>query len=90
MNKSELIAQMAAVAGISNEKARIALDTAIIAIGGALSEGDDAAIMGFGTFSLQRREARTGRNPSTGEPIQIEASNAIRFKPAKSLRDAVN
>ena len=90
MNKSELIAQMAACAGISKEKARIALDSAIVAIGGVLAEGDDVTIQGFGTFSSQQREARTGRNPRTGESLQIEASTSVKFKAGKALRDAVN
>ncbi len=90
MNKSELIDAMAANAGISKSAAASALDGFIDAVGGALKKGDQVTLVGFGTFLVREREARTGRNPRTGESIDIKASKLPSFKAGKGLKDAVN
>jgi len=90
MNKSELIDAMAANAGISKAAASSALDGFIDAVGDALKKGDQVTLVGFGTFLVREREARTGRNPRTGEEIQIKASRLPSFKAGKGLKDAVN
>ncbi len=90
MNKSELIDAIAASADIPKAAAGRALDATIEAITGALKEDDQVVLVGFGTFSVKDRAARTGRNPQTGEPIQIKAAKVPGFKPGKALKDAVN
>ncbi len=90
MNKSELIDAMAANAGISKSAAASALDGFIDAVGGALKKNDQVTLVGFGTFLVREREARTGRNPRTGETIDIKASKLPSFKAGKGLKDAVN
>ena len=90
MNKSELIDAIAASADIPKAAAGRALDATVEAITGALKEGDQVVLVGFGTFSVKERAARTGRNPQTGEPIQIKAAKVPGFKPGKALKDAVN
>ena len=90
MNKSELVAAIAESAGISKTVAGNALDGTIEAIRTALKENDTVALIGFGTFSVRERAARTGRNPKTGDPINIKASKVPAFKPGKALKDAVN
>ena len=90
MNKSELIDAMAENAGISKSAASSALDGFIDAVGGALKKGDQVTLVGFGTFLVREREARTGRNPRTGETINIKASKLPSFKAGKGLKDAVN
>ncbi len=90
MNKSQLIDQIAADADISKAAAGRALDSFIEAVTGALKDGDSVALVGFGTFSVRERAARTGRNPQTGETIQIAAANIPSFKAGKALKDAVN
>ncbi len=90
MNKSELVDSIAAQADIPKAVAGRALDAMIESIGGALKEGDQVALVGFGTFLVKERAARTGRNPQTGEPIQIKAAKVPSFKPGKALKDAVN
>lgn len=90
MNKSELIDAIAASADIPKAAAGRALDAMIESIGGALKEGDQVALVGFGTFMVKERAERTGRNPQTGEPIQIAAAKVPGFKPGKALKDAVN
>tara|TARA_Y100001949_G_C15893746_1_gene289344 strand:- start:83 stop:361 length:279 start_codon:yes stop_codon:yes gene_type:complete len=90
VNKSELIDAMAASADISKAAAGRALDAMLESIGSALKEGDQVALVGFGTFSVKERAERTGRNPQTGEPIQIKAAKVPGFKPGKALKDAVN
>ena len=89
MNKGELIAKIAE-AGLSKKDAGIALDAAIAAIGDALAKGESVQLVGFGTFSVKERAARTGRNPKTGEPLKIAASKVPGFKAGKGLKDAVN
>ena len=90
MNKSQLIDQIAADADISKAAAGRALDSFIESVTGALKDGDSVALVGFGTFSGRERAARSGRNPQTGETIQIAAANIPSFKAGKALKDAVN
>jgi DNA-binding protein HU-beta len=90
MNKAELIEAMADAADISKAAAARALDGMVDAIIGAMKEGDQVSLVGFGTFSVKERAARQGRNPQTGETIQIKASNIPSFKAGKALKDAVN
>lgn len=90
MNKSDLIDAIAESAGLSNPKAKQALDAMIEAVEGALKKSDDVTLVGFGTFSVRHRDAKTGRNPRTGEPIEIAAANIPKFKPGKALKNAVN
>lgn len=80
VNKSQLIDQIAADADISKAAAGRALDSFIEAVSGALKDGDSVALVGFGTFSVRERAARSGRNPQTGEAIQIAAANIPSFK----------
>lgn len=90
MNKSELIDEIAEAAGISKAAAARALDATTAAITTSLKKGDDVSLIGFGTFYVGRREARTGRNPRTGEALQIAAANSPKFRAGKALKDAVN
>jgi DNA-binding protein HU-beta len=89
MNKTDLIEAMADSADISKAAAGRALDGMIEAIGKALKDGDTVSVIGFGTFVVRERAARTGRNPRTGEEIAIAASKAPAFKAGKALKDAV-
>jgi DNA-binding protein HU-beta len=90
VNKSELIDAIAVAADMPKSAAGRALDAAVEAITEALKSGDSVSLMGFGTFAVKPRPARTGRNPRTGEELQIAASIVPGFKPGKALRDAVN
>jgi DNA-binding protein HU-beta len=90
MNKTELIDAMADSADISKAAAGRAFDAAVSAITDALKKGDQVSLIGFGTFVVRERAARTGRNPQTGETIQIKASKSPSFKAGKALKDAVN
>jgi DNA-binding protein HU-beta len=90
MNKTELIDSMADSADISKAAAGRAFDAAVAAITEALKKGDQVSLIGFGTFKISERAARTGRNPQTGETIQIKASKSPSFKAGKALKDAVN
>ncbi len=90
MNKAELIDSIAASADIPKAAAGRALDAVIESVQGALQKGDSVALVGFGTFSVKDRAARTGRNPQTGQPVQIAAAKIPNFKAGKSLNDAVN
>ena len=90
MNKSELIDAIADGADISKASAGRALDSVLEAITGALKKGDQVSLVGFGTFAVKHRPARTGRNPQTGQEIQIKAANVPGFKAGKALKDAVN
>ncbi|MCU4677038.1 HU family DNA-binding protein [Catenovulum sp. 2E275] len=90
MNKSELVKKIAESADISQNDATKALNTLIDTISVELSEGGRVDLIGFGSFSLKHRNARTGRNPSTGEAIQIAAANVPSFKAGKALKDACN
>jgi DNA-binding protein HU-beta len=90
MNKTELTDVVADSAELSKAAATRAVDATIDAIVGALKSGDQVSITAFGTFLIRERSARSGRNPRTGEPIQIEASKVPSFKASKALKDAVN
>ncbi len=90
MNKTELTEAVAAAADLSKASAGRTVDAVIEAITGALKGGDQVAIAGFGTFLVRERGARTGRNPRTGEPMEIKASKVPAFKAGKALKDAVN
>jgi DNA-binding protein HU-beta len=90
MNKSELIEAVASEADLSRADATRATDAVLDSISKALRNGDQVAIVGFGTFSVRERAARTGRNPQTGETINIKASKTPGFKAGKALKDAVN
>ena len=90
MNKGELIDAVASSAGLSRADATKAVDGVLDAITSTLSGGGGVSLVGFGTFSVKARAARMGRNPRTGEAIQIKASNVPGFKAGKALKDAVN
>ena len=90
MNKSELTDAIAGEADISKASASRALDAALSAIQSSLEAGEPVVLVGFGTFSVRERTARTGRNPRTGETIQIGAAKLPAFKPGKALKDALN
>ena len=90
MNKTELVAAVAAKAEISKKDAEAAVTATFDAITAALAEGDKVALVGFGTFAVKERAARTGLNPQTKEKIEIAASKAPTFKAGKALKDAVN
>ena len=90
MNKNDLISQVADDAGLSKADATKAVDAVLDNIAGSLSNGGEVRLVGFGTFSVTHRKATTGRNPRTGETIQIKASNQPEFKAGKALKDAVN
>ncbi|MGV6827366.1 MAG: HU family DNA-binding protein [bacterium] len=90
MNKSELIDAIADGSDISKADAGRALDAMVEAVTAALKDGDQVSIVGFGSFMVRDRAARQGRNPKTGETIQIAASKSPAFKAGKALKDAVN
>lgn len=90
MNKSELIDAVANAADMTKADATKAIDAFVSVVGETLKEGDQITLVGFGTFLVRRREARSGRNPRTGDTIQIAASNVPSFKAGKALKDAVN
>ena len=90
MNKGDLIENVASESGLSKADAGRAVDAVIGAVTGALKKGGQVSLVGFGTFSVKARAARMGRNPRTGEAIQIKASNVPGFKAGKALKDAVN
>jgi len=90
VNKSELIEAIAASADIPKAAASRALDAMVESVTESLKQGDTVSLVGFGTFSVKERAARTGRNPQTGEPIQISAAKVPAFKAGKALKDAVN
>lgn len=90
MNKNEVIEAMAQAADISKNAASRALDAFVDTITSSLKGGKDVTLVGFGSFTTSKRAARTGRNPQTGESIQIPAATIARFKVGKKLKDAVN
>lgn len=90
MNKSDLIDHIAEAADISKASAARALDAALDAITGSLRQAEPVALVGFGTFSVRERAARSGRNPQTGAEIQIAEARIPVFKPGKGLKDALN
>jgi len=85
MNKAELVAQLAEEAGITKTQANAALDAFVDNVTKTLKKGDKVTLVGFGTFSVSKRQARTGRNPQTGEAIKIKAKKVARFKAGKEL-----
>ena len=90
MNKTELVANVAEKAGLSKKDAEKALSAVIESVEEALVEGDKVQLIGFGTFEVKDRAARTGRNPQTGKEIKIAASRNPVFKAGRALKDAVN
>lgn len=90
MNKTELISAIADKAELSKKDAEKALNAVISSITGALEKEDKVQLVGFGTFEVRTRNARTGKNPRTGEEIQIAASKVPAFKAGKALKDVVN
>ncbi len=90
MNKVDLIAKVADETGLSKTDATKAVDTVFDCITKALKKGDEVRLVGFGTFSVSKRAASTGRNPRTGEAIKIAASKQPKFRAGKGLKDAVN
>ncbi len=90
MNKTDLIDAIAESADISKAAAGRALDGFVDAVTAALKKGDQVSLVGFGSFTVRERAARTGRNPQTGATIQISASKSPAFKAGKALKDAVN
>ena len=85
MNKTDLIEKIAAGSGLTKVDSKKALEATLDAIAGALVNNDKVALVGFGTFSVSKRAARTGRNPQTGAPIKIKAKKVARFKAGKEL-----
>ncbi|MBL4690241.1 MAG: HU family DNA-binding protein [Rhodospirillales bacterium] len=90
MNKNDLVSAVADSTGMSKSDAAKAVDGVVDAITAALSDGGEVRLVGFGTFSVSHRKATTGRNPRTGEAIQIAATNVPKFKSGKALKAAVN
>ena len=90
MNKTELIDHIAAEADISKAAAGRSLDALFSAVKKTLKKGNTVTLVGFGTFAVTTRAARTGRNPRTGEAIKIKAAKVPKFRPGKALKDAVN
>ncbi len=90
MNKNDLIAQVASKSGLTKTDASRAVDSTLATIQTALKKGQEVRIAGFGTFAVARRKATTGRNPRTGAPIKISATNLPKFRAGKGLREAVN
>ena len=90
MNKNDLVAAVASRTGLSKSDAAKAIDGTVDAITAALQGGGEVRLVGFGTFSVSHRKATTGRNPRTGEKINIAATNVPKFKSGKALKAAVN
>ena len=90
MNKKDLVAGVAERSGVTNAQAAEVLDATLALIAEALQKGEEVRLLGFGTFAVAERAASSGRNPSTGETIEIKASRQARFKPGKKLKDSLN
>ena len=90
MNKTELIAAVAEKSGLSKKDAAAAVESVITAVSDSLVKGEKVQLVGFGTFEVKERAARTGKNPQTGAAVEIPASKAPAFKAGKALKDAVN
>ncbi|SMO72830.1 DNA-binding protein HU-beta [Saccharicrinis carchari] len=90
MNKAQLIDAIAGDSGLTKADAKKALDSFIKVTGDALKNGDRISLIGFGSFSVSERSARTGRNPQTGKEIQIAAKKVVKFKAGSELSDSVN
>ena len=90
MNKAQLVDAIAAKADLSKAQAKVALEEIINGITQSLKEGDAVQLVGFGTFKVNHRAGRTGRNPQTGETIKIPAAKTVKFSAGKAFKDAVN
>lgn len=90
MNKSDLIKKIASDAGITQTQAKAALQTVEVGIVEALINGENVQLVGFGTFTVKSHKARKGRNPKTGEELNIPAKNVVKFKAGKGMNEAVN
>jgi DNA-binding protein HU-beta len=90
MNKTELVSEIAKNSGLTKTDSEKALNALIVSVETALKKGDDVRLVGFGTFTTIKRKAGEGRNPKTGEVIQIKASTLPKFRAGKGLKDAVN
>ncbi len=90
MNKSELVSAIAEASGLTKADSEKALNATTEAIKGALAKGESIQLIGFGTFSISERAARTGRNPQTGKEIQIGAKKVAKFKAGKALDESIN
>jgi len=90
MNKGDLINKVAESAGLTKAQATSAVNSVLDSVGESLANGDKVTLIGFGTFSVSHRAARTGRNPQTGKAIQIAAKSNVKFKAGKELTDSVN
>jgi DNA-binding protein HU-beta len=90
VNKMDLVAAVSDATSLTRAQAGEAVDATLASIEGALKAGDEVRLVGFGTFATAKREAGVGRNPRTGEEIQIPASISVKFKSGKGLKDAVN
>lgn len=90
MNKAELSSSIAEKSGLSQADAKAALDALIESVTEGLADGDRISLVGFGSWSVEQRDARTGRNPRTGEAIQIAAKKVVKFKAGAALSNAVN
>lgn len=90
MNKNELISKVAETSGLTKADAARAVDGVLDSISSSLKSKQEVRLAGFGTFTVTHRKATTGRNPRTGAPIKIAASNMPKFRPGKGLREAVN
>jgi DNA-binding protein HU-beta len=90
MNKQDLVSAVADASGLTKADASKAVEGVFDTISGALKKGDEVRLVGFGTFSVSKRKASTGRNPRTGAPMEIKASTQPKFKAGKGLKDAVN
>ena len=90
MNKTELVDALAKQAGLSKKDSEAAVKAFTDVVSKALKKGDKVQLVGFGTFEVTKRGARTGRNPQTGETMKIAATKAPKFKPGKAFKDALN
>jgi DNA-binding protein HU-beta len=90
MNKADLIERVAKDAGVTKSQAETAISSLLAGIEGDLRKGDRVTLVGFGTFSVGSRKARTGRNPRTGQPLKIAARKVAKFSPGAELKAAVN
>ena len=90
MNKSDVVRHVAEETGLTRSAAEAAVNSMLSCVAGSLARGETVSLLGFGTFGTRSRPARTGRNPRTGESLEISASTVATFKAGKPLRDAVN
>lgn len=90
MNKGDIVSKVAEIAGLTKSQATSAVNAVFDSVSDCLKDGDKVTLIGFGTFTVSRRAARTGRNPQTGESIKIAAKSNVKFKAGKELTDAVN